>query len=70
MSPINEYNTEGIISMAFPTLSPTGTTMLLQPRIHQIDMHEYALHLIRYHDIRCSKHPRFRYYIYNLIMCH
>ena len=56
--------------MDFPTLFPTGTTMLLQQRIHQIDMHEYALHLIRYHNNRFSQHPRFRYYIYNLIMCH
>ena len=45
--------------MAFPTLFPTGTTMLLQPRIHQVDMHEYALHLIRYHDSKFSQHPRF-----------
>ena len=56
--------------MAFPTLFPTGATMLLQPRIHQIDMHEYALHLIHYHDNRFSQHPRFQYYIYNLIMRH
>ena len=33
--------------MAFPTLFPIGTSMLLQPRIHEVDMHEYALHLIR-----------------------
>ena len=45
--------------MAFPALFPTGTAMLLQPRIHQVDMHEYALHLIRYHDNRFAQHPRF-----------
>ena len=56
--------------MAFPTLFPTGTTMLLQPHIHQVDMHEYALHLIHYHDNIFSQHPCFRYYIYNLIMRH
>ena len=70
MSPINEYNTEGLLSMDFPTLFPTGTTMLLQPRIHEVDMHEYALHLICYHDNRFGQDPRFRYYIYNLIMYH
>ena len=70
MSLINEYNTEGLHSMAFPTLFPTGTTMLLQPRIHEVDMHEYALHLIRYHDNRFGQHPRFQYYIYNVIMHH
>ena len=56
--------------MDFPTLFPTGTTMLLQPCIHQVDMHEYALHLIRYHDNKFSQHPHFWYYIYNLIMHH
>ena len=59
MSPINEYNTEGLLSMAFPTLFPIGTAMLLQPRIHKVDMHEDALHLIRYHDNRFGQHPRF-----------
>ena len=56
--------------MAFPTLFPIGTRMLLQPCIHEVDMHKYALHLICYHDNRFSQHPRFRYYIYNLIMHH
>ena len=57
MSPLNEYNTEGLLSMAFPTLFSTGTTMLLQPHIHEVDMHKYALHLILYHDNRFGQHP-------------
>ena len=56
--------------MAFPNLFPTGKTMLLQPCIHEFDMHEYPLQLIHYHDNRFGQHPRFRYYINNLIMCH
>ena len=59
MSPINEYNTEGLLSMAFPTLFPTGTKMLLKPRNHEVDMHEYALNLILYHDNIFGQHPRF-----------
>ena len=59
ISPINEYNTEGLLSMDFPNLFPTCTTMLLQPHIHEVDMHEYALHLIRYHDNRFGQHHRF-----------
>ena len=39
ISPINEYNIEGLLSMDFPTLFPTGATMLKQPRIHEVDMH-------------------------------
>ena len=56
--------------MDFPTLFPIGTTMLLQPRIHEVDMKEYELNLICYHDNRFGQDPRFRYYIYNLIMYH
>ena len=38
MSPINEYNTEGLHFMDFPTLFPIGTTILLQAWIHVVDM--------------------------------
>ena len=61
---------EGLMSMAFQILFPTGATMLKQPRIHQVDMHEYALHLIHYHDNIFGKHSCLHYYIYNLIMRH
>ena len=70
ISPINEYNTKGLLSMDLPTLFSIGATMLKQPRIHQFEMHEYALHLIHYHDNRFGQHHRFWYYIYNLIMHH
>ena len=70
ISPINEYNTKDLLSMYFPTLFPTGAAMLKLPPIHEVDMHKYALHLIHYHDNRFGQHPHFRYYIYNLIMCH
>ena len=56
--------------MDFPTLFPTGASMPKQPHIHEVEMHEYALHLIHYHDNRFEKHPLFRYYIYNVIMHH
>ena len=56
--------------MDFPTLFPIGETLLKQPRIHEVDMHEYALHLIHYNDKRFGQHPHFWYYIYNLIMRH
>ena len=70
MSPINEYNIEGLLSMAFPTLFPIGAAMLTQPYIHEVEMHEYALHLIHYHDNRFGKHPHFWYYINKVIMHH
>ena len=69
-SPINEYNTEGLLSMAFPTLFPTGTSLPLQTTRNPVQMHEYALHLLRYHDNRFGKRVRFKYLIYNLMMRH
>ena len=56
--------------MDFPILFPTGAAMLKQPHIPEVDMHEYALHLIHYHDNILGQHPQFQYCIYNLIMCH
>ena len=56
--------------MAFPTLFPIGTSLPLQTRSKPVHMHEYALHLLRYHDNRFGKHVRFRYFIYNLMMRH
>ena len=70
LSPINEYNTEGLFSIAFPSLFPTGSSMINQPRLRDVEMHELALHLMRYHDNRFAQHPRFRYFLYNLIMRH
>ncbi|XP_059064107.1 uncharacterized protein LOC131856362 [Cryptomeria japonica] len=67
-SPINEYNTEGLFTMSFPTLFPNGSALPLQPRTKYVHLHEYALHLIRYHDQIFGEYVRFRYYLYNLIM--
>jgi len=67
---INEYNTEGPLDMAFPTLFPNEVTLPLQARIREVQMHEYALHLMRYHDNRFGRHVRFRYFLYNIIMHH
>ena len=56
--------------MDFPTLFPIGAAMPKQPRIHEVEIHDYALHLIHYHDNIFFQHIRFRYYIYNIIMHH
>ena len=68
--PINEYNTEGLFVMAFPTLYPTGNADFKQQRLKDVHMHEYALHLMRFNDNRFGQHPRFRYFLLNLIMRH
>lgn len=69
-SPINEYNTEGLFDMAFPTLFLRGEVDWLQPRMRNVHLHEYAKHLLRYSDNRFGRHPRFRYFLHNIIMRH
>jgi hypothetical protein len=69
-SPINEYNTEALLDMAFPSLFPSGIALPMQSRYRQVKMHEYVLHLMRYHDSRFGSHPRFRYFVLNLMMRH
>ena len=56
--------------MSFPTIFPNGSTMINQPRLKEVQMQYYALHLMHYHNNRFGKTPRFRYYLYNLMMCH
>ncbi|XP_057815444.2 uncharacterized protein LOC131029067 [Cryptomeria japonica] len=69
-SPVNEYNIEDLLLMAFPTLFPNGMALPLQDRARHVHLHEYALHLIKYYDQIFGQHVRFRYYIYNLMMRH
>ena len=56
--------------MEFPTLFPNGDKLPLQPCIKNIPLDGYALHLMRYHDNRFGCHPRFIYYLHNLIRRH
>ena len=56
--------------MAFLALFPTGAAIPNQPRMKVVQLHEYALHLIRYYDNRFGNNRCFSYYIYNLMMRH
>ena len=69
-SPINKYNTVGLFDMAFPSLFPKGEAYWLQPRRRNVHLHEYTKHLLKYHDNRFGRHPRFRYFLLNIIMRH
>lgn len=69
-NPINEYTIEGFFDMAFPTLFPNSKALPMQPRAREVHLHEYALHLMRYHDNRFGHHPHFRYFLLNLMMRH
>ncbi|XP_059071599.1 uncharacterized protein LOC131868268 [Cryptomeria japonica] len=69
-SPINEYVTLGLLDMAFPTLFPDGRYDRLEPRMRQVHLHEFVKHLLRYRDHHFGKHPRFGYFMMNMIMRH
>ena len=69
-SPINEYNMVGLFDMAFPALFPKGEADWLQPQMRNVYLHEYEKHLLRYRDNRFGRHPRFRYFLLNIIMRH
>ena len=47
-SPISEFNTEGYMSLAFPTLFTTGDAEFLAPRQYPITIGNYFKHLLRY----------------------
>ena len=46
LSPVIEYNTDGLFSMAFPTLFPRGLAIPSHPRFKSIEMQDYALHFL------------------------
>ena len=66
-APINEFNTEGYFSMAFPTLFPTGAADFLGQHCNQVTIGNYFKHLM-YDDGRFAKHPRFRFFALNTEM--
>ena len=67
-TPINEFNTEGYISCAFPTLFPTGAADYIAPRTHAVTIGNYFKHLVMYEDGRFARHPRFCYFALNTEM--
>ena len=62
---INELNTEGYMSCAFPTLFPTGAADLLAPRPVGVTISNY---LMMYEDGRFARHPQFHYFALNTEM--
>jgi hypothetical protein len=68
-TPIDEAaGKERIFAMAFPTLYPTGQADLNVPRLREVPLNQYAQHLIRFKDGRFGRHPRWRFFIFNLLM--
>jgi Helitron helicase-like domain at N-terminus len=67
---LSEYTTDGLFTMAFPTLFPLGLADISLRRDRKIELHEWAKHLMRYRDSRFATHPRFRFFALNLIFRH
>jgi hypothetical protein len=57
-----------LFAIAFPTLYPTGVADINEPRLREVSLTQYAQHLIRFTDGRFGRHPRWRFFVFNLIM--
>jgi len=69
-TPINEHDPNvRLIVDAMPILFPTGQADIHDERpIGKVNPEQYFRHLMRWHDGRFARHPRFRYLALNSIM--
>jgi ATP-dependent DNA helicase PIF1 len=66
-TPIDEFTRDvPLLSLAFPTLFPTGAADFALPRQRKVDYLTYVRHLMCYKDGRFAQHSRFRYYAFNV----
>lgn len=59
-TPVNEFQTEGYMTCAFPTLVPTGAGDFTAPHQRIVTIGYYFKYLMLYKDGRFAKHARFR----------
>ena len=68
-TPIDEAGgKDRIFAMAFPTLYPTGRADFNVSRLRKVDLDDYARHMMCFHDGRFGRHPRWRFFVFNLLM--
>lgn len=68
-TPIDEASRrERILSVAFPTLYPTGQADWNTPRLREVPLKDYARHLLCWHDMRFARHARWRFLVFNIYM--
>jgi ATP-dependent DNA helicase PIF1 len=66
---LSEYDrSRRLLSLAFPTLFPTGAADFVVPRGREVSYSDYIDHLMRYRDGRFARHERFRYVVFNTNM--
>ena len=69
-TPISEHSEHQTAIDVFPTLFPTGEADAVANRDDPVEMNEWALHLMKLKGGCFARHPRFRYWVLNTIMCH
>ncbi|EED12765.1 conserved hypothetical protein [Talaromyces stipitatus ATCC 10500] len=68
-TPIAEFTrSQPLLSWAFPALFPRGEGEYIHPRQRTVSFADYAKHLMKFHDGRFARHPRFRYVVFNTMM--
>lgn len=66
--PVNEFTTEGFLSMSFPWLFPSGSCCLNnRSRQYRVTDLDFFRHLLKYHDGRFAKDPLFSFYAHNFL---
>ena len=67
-TPLSKRLASFIILGAFPTLFPYSKTNFNIPQSRIVTLAAYAKYMLKYQDSRFSRHPLFRYYIFNQII--
>ena len=69
VAPLSEWDhSQAIMSLAFPSLFPTGEGDFVQPREREISYADYVVHLMRYSNGRFASSSRFSYFMFNTRM--
>ena len=69
--PVNEYNTPGLLSMAFPALFPDGVGDYFRAGnrpICKVTFNDYCLHLMSDREPRFREHRIFKFFCFNFLL--
>lgn len=66
----SEYTTDGLFTMAFPSLFPFGKADFSTPHQSKLELYKWVKHLMHYKDSCFTTHPCFRFFALNLIFQH
>lgn len=70
-SPVQEFETNAIVALSFPDLFPFGRgDPTNRHRKYKVEERDAVAWLLRYHDRRFARHPRFAFFMYNRLLRH